>query len=238
MNQTSLSLTEIAKFDSMAQDWWNPTGAFKALHDLTPMRIEYIQNILKNHFKIDDFSNLTALDIGCGGGLVSEPLARLGVKVTAIDASSLNISIAQEHAHLSNLNIDYQNILAEELALTGKKFQLILALEILEHVENIEFFIKTCCSLLKKNGLLIFSTMNKTIKSYLQSIIAAEYILKWLPIGTHNWSQFVKPSTINTLMIREKAKLIDLQGIVFSPLSKNWAFSTDVSNNYFITYRL
>lgn len=238
MRETSLSQEEIVKFEAIAEDWWNPSGKFKPLHDLTPLRIDYIKNLLNKHFKINSIDNLKILDVGCGGGLISEPLARLKAKVTAIDASPLNISIAKNHASISGLEIDYKNILVEELALKEQKFQVIIALEILEHVENVGFFIKTCCKLLEKNGIIIFSTMNKTIKSFLESIIAAEYILKWLPIGTHKWSKFIKPSTINTIMIQEKAKLIDLQGISFSPLSRTWSFSSNISNNYFIAYSI
>ena len=231
---STLSPHEITKFELMAEDWWNPYGKFKPLHDLTPLRLEYIINLSKKHFKIDSLQNIKALDIGCGGGLVTEPLARLGCDITGIDASLVNVNIAKDHANKSNLNIKYQQILAEDLVKTGEKFQLILALEIIEHVENIEFFIKSCLQLLEPGGLLIFSTINKTSKSFLQTIVAAEYILKWLPIGTHDWSKFVKPSQIHKYA--KDLQLIDLQGISYSIFSRSWYLSDNISNNYFISF--
>ncbi len=236
MNQTSVSPEEINKFELMAEDWWSPTGKFKPLHDLTPLRLEYIINISKKHFDVDSLEGIDVLDIGCGGGIISEPMTRLKTKVTGIDASAININIAKEHALVSDLKINYQQILAEDLVKQHKNFQLILALEIIEHLDNVEFFIQTCCRLLKKDGLIIFSTMNKTLKSYLLSIVAAEYILRWLPKGTHDWSKFVKPSEINKYMIKEKGRLIDLTGMSYAPLSKSWNFTKDVSNNYFIAF--
>ena len=234
---TSLSLEEIQKFEQMADDWWNPTGQFKPLHDLTPMRMEYIVNTAKKHFVINNLKDLNVLDIGCGGGLVAEPMARLGCRVTAIDASSININIAKSHATKSNLEINYQQLLAEDLLKTGKKYQLILALEVVEHVENVEFFVQTCCQLLEVGWVLIFSTINQTIKSFFKTIIAAEYILRWLPIGTHSWSKFVKPSVICKYAASAKGQLLDLQGFSYSPLSKTWNLSSDVSSNYFIVFK-
>lgn len=238
MNKTSLSQEEIDKFELMAEDWWNPSGKFKPLHQLTPLRLEYITNIAKKHFDVSSLENIKVLDIGCGGGLISEPMARLNTKITAIDASKVNIDIAKKHSEKLDLKINYQVSLAEDLLEDGNKFQLILALEIIEHVENIEFFIKTCFYLLDKGGVIILSTMNKTIKSYLLSIIAAEYILKWVPKGTHDWKKFVKPSEINRYAMREGGKLIDLQGMDYSVLSQKWRLTKEVSNNYFIAFTI
>jgi len=235
INSTA-SISEIQKFEQMAQDWWNPTGKFKPLHELTPLRLEYIVNMAKTHFNISSLEGLTLLDIGCGGGLISEPMARLGSKVTGIDASKVNINIAKDHAIQSELDINYQHILAEDLAKKPKKFQIVLALEVIEHVENIELFVRTCCNLLKPGGLIIFSTMNRTVKSFLESIIAAEYILKWLPIGTHEWSKFVKPSEINQYADMNKMQLIEMKGLSYKILSRNWELSNDISNNFFMTY--
>ena len=232
---SSLSPSEIVKFEQIAKDWWNPAGKFKPLHDLNPTRIQYIIKQIEQN--LGSLQNLEILDIGCGGGLVAEPLARLGANVTAIDASALNIEIAKLHAEKSNLKINYQQILAEDLEKTGKKYQAILALEIIEHVEDVGFFIQTCCNLLEPNGLLIFSTVNKTVKSFMQTIIAAEYILKWLPIGTHSWSKFLKPSDIYQHIDLTKIKLVDLSGLEYSPFSQNWTIGQDVSNNYFITFK-
>jgi 2-polyprenyl-6-hydroxyphenyl methylase/3-demethylubiquinone-9 3-methyltransferase len=220
----------------MAHDWWNPTGDFKPLHDLTPLRLEYIINITKQYFKLDSITGIKILDVGCGGGLIAEPLSRLGADVTAIDASEVNIDIAKAHATEADLKIDYRAILAEDLVKSNEKFQLILALEIIEHVENIEFFIQTCCKLLAPNGLLIFSTINQTIKSFLQSIVAAEYILRWVPTGTHEWSKFVKPSQINKYALENNMQLIEMKGLSYSPFSRKWSLSEDIDNNYFIVF--
>jgi 2-polyprenyl-6-hydroxyphenyl methylase/3-demethylubiquinone-9 3-methyltransferase len=234
MAKTSKSDSEINKFELMAEDWWNPTGKFKPLHDLTPVRLKYIVNLAKKHFAIDSLKNITALDVGCGGGLITEALARLELNIMGIDASEVNINIAKAHAKKMDLDIDYQQMLAEDI--TKKRYELILALEIVEHVEDLEFFIKTCCKLLAPGGLIIFSTLNKTIKSYLQAIIAAEYILKWVPKGTHDWKKFVKPSEINKYASHEGLELADLQGLSYSILSNTWSLSSDIGNNYFIAF--
>lgn len=231
---TTLSADEISKFEQMADDWWNPVGAFKPLHDLTPLRLEYIINIVKSHFQVDSMAQIKTLDIGCGGGIITEPMARLGAKVTGIDASKINIEIAKEHAFKSNLEIDYRAILAEDLR--DEKFQIILALEIIEHVENIEFFIETCCKLLEPKGLLIFSTINQTLKSFFQSIVAAEYILRWVPIGTHQWSKFVKPSTINKCANLHNMELIEMKGMAYNPFARKWDLTEDIGNNYFAVF--
>lgn len=237
MHNISTSLPdEIAKFESMAEDWWNPNGKFKPLHDLTPLRLEYITNLTKQYLRKNSLEGIKALDIGCGGGLITEPLSRLGAEITGIDASSVNIDIAKSHAMKCNLDINYQQILAEDLAKTTQKYQLILALEIIEHVVNIELFIKSCSALLEEGGIIIFSTINRTSKSFLESIVAAEYILSWLPIGTHSWSKFVKPSEINKYAIRFGLKEPNIQGLSFSPRSFSWNLSDDIRNNYFISY--
>lgn len=233
---TTLSPDEIIKFEQMAKDWWNPYGKFKPLHDLTPLRLEYIIETTKKHFGFNSLENLKVLDIGCGGGLVAEPIARLNANVTGIDASIINIDIAKNHANSSDLIINYQQILAEELVTTENKYQLILALEVIEHVENIELFIKTCCQLLEPGGIIIFSTINKSIPSFFKSIVAAEYILRWLPIGTHNWSKFVKPSTIANYTESFNLELFNLQGISYSLISNTWYLTEDISNNYFISF--
>jgi 2-polyprenyl-6-hydroxyphenyl methylase/3-demethylubiquinone-9 3-methyltransferase len=230
-NKSTVSEDEIKKFEAMAIEWWDPYGKFKPLHDLAPLRLEYIINSAKKHFQLP---NLKVLDIGCGGGLVSEPLARLGIDVTAIDASKVNIDIAKKHAVDMGVKVNYQNILAEDLAESGQKFQLIMALEILEHVENLELFIASCKKLLAPKGLIIFSTINRTIESFLKAIIGAEYILKWLPIGTHDWRKFLKPAEICSYA--KNLELLDIQGVSYSMLSGIWSFSKDIKNNYFISF--
>lgn len=236
MTSSTSSPDEIAKFELMAEEWWDPHGKFKPLHDLTPLRLEYITNLVKKHFKTNSLKGITTLDIGCGGGLITEPLSKLGANITGIDASSVNINIAKNHANKCNLDINYQQILSEDLVRTGKKFQLILALEILEHVENIELFIKSCSELLSKDGLIIFSTINRTSKSFLESIIAAEYILKWLPIGTHSWSKFIKPSEINKYSNKFGLRNPNIQGLSYSIISSSWNLSINIQNNYFLSY--
>ena len=233
---TSKSAEEIQKFENMSDQWWSKDGDFKPLHELTPTRLEYITNLSKKHFRKDSIKNIKTLDIGCGGGLIAEPLARLGAKVTGIDASEININIAKQHALESKLKIDYQATLAEDLVQTKKKYELILALEIIEHVENIDFFIETCCTLLAPGGLLIFSTINQTVTSFLKSIIAAEYILRWVPKGTHEWSKFVKPSQIYKFANIQDMELIEMQGLSYSPISRSWNLTEDLSNNYFIAF--
>lgn len=236
MTSSTSSPDEIAKFESMAEEWWDPNGKFKPLHDLTPLRLEYITNLTKKHFKKNSLHGIKSLDIGCGGGLITEPLSRLGADITGIDASAININIAKNHANKCNLDINYQQILAEDLAKTNKKFQLILALEIIEHIDNIELFIKSCASLLAEGGIIIFSTINRTSKSFLESIVAAEYILKWLPIGTHSWSKFVKPSEINKYAIKFGLKEPNMQGLSYSLILSSWSLSDNIRNNYFISY--
>jgi len=230
---SSLSQSEVNKFEHIAEDWWNPKGNFRPLHELNPTRIEYIIKQVNANFQ--GIKGLEILDIGCGGGLVAEPLARLEANVTAIDASQINIDIAKLHAEKNNLKIKYLSSLAENLAESGAKYQLVLALEIIEHVNDVSFFVKTCEKLVKPGGVLIFSTINKTVKSFLQTIIAAEYLLKWLPIGTHNWSHFLKPSDIDGFI--ENMQLQDLTGLAYNPLFKTWSLSQDIGNNYFMTFR-
>jgi 2-polyprenyl-6-hydroxyphenyl methylase/3-demethylubiquinone-9 3-methyltransferase len=233
---TTVSPDEIKKFELMSKDWWNPLGKFKPLHELTPVRLEYIINLTKRHFIIDSIESLKVLDIGCGGGLISEPMARLKADITGIDASSLNIEIAKAHAIQNNLEINYRQILAEDLVKEGNKYKLVLALEVIEHVENIELFIKTCSELIEPGGLIIFSTINQTVKSFFQAIIAAEYILNWVPIGTHSWTKFVKPSYISRHARENHLQLLEIQGLSYKILSKEWSLSQDISNNYFIAF--
>ena len=232
--QHNISQAEITKFEQIAEQWWDPKGKFKPLHQITPLRLEYIISQAKKHFQ--SINNLKILDIGCGGGLVAEPLANLGAKVTAIDASEVSINIAKEHATKSELKINYQQISIEDLAKTKRQFQIVLALEVIEHVEDIELFIQSCCALVAHGGILILSSINQTIKSYLQSIIAAEYILRWLPIGTHQWSKFIKPSKAVSLVGQHEMDLIDMKGLSYKPFSMEWQLNDDIGNNYFLAF--
>ena len=198
---TTIDPLEKEKFSKMAEEWWDPTGKFKALHKFNPKRIEFIRDKLVEHFSIESdlenpFSNLDILDIGCGGGLLSEPMSRLGANVTGIDIVDKNINVAKTHSEEQNLEIDYKITTAEELALGKKKFDVILNMEVIEHVADLNLFIESCEKLLKKNGLLFFATLNRNILSFGLAIVGAEYILRWLPIGTHEWEKFVEPSKL------------------------------------------
>ena len=232
---SSVNKIEIEKFSKLANDWWDPNGKFKPLHKFNPIRIEYIKKNIIEHFKIKPTSNplknINLLDIGCGGGLLSEPMSRLGSNVTAIDASKKNISIAKFHAKKNNLKIKYLCSSPEKLKF-NKKFDVILNMEIVEHVEDLNFFIDKSSNLLKKNGLMFIATINKTLKSYLFAIVGAEYILKWLPIGTHDWNKFVEPNELFKISKKYNLKLKKMDGMKFNPIVDQWNISNDKSVNY------
>ena len=236
---TTINKEEIQKFSKLADEWWDVNGKFKPLHMFNPIRIEYITEIIKHHYKINvNKSNylggLKILDIGCGGGLISEPMARLGAKVTGIDASEKNINIAKLHSEQSNLNINYIKIAPENLN-EIEKFDVILNLEIVEHVDNVNLYIKSCYKLLKKNGLMFTATLNRSFTSYIKAIIGAEYILRWLPIGTHDWNKFIKPEELEKFLSQEKFSTLDIKGLKFNPFLKKWSKSKDLSVNYIIS---
>ena len=232
---TSVNKKEIDKFSKMADEWWDPEGKFKPLHKFNPIRIKYIkENIIKSmniRNKLQPLSKIKILDIGCGGGLLSEPMSRLGAEVTGIDASSKNISIAKIHAKKNNLKIKYICTSPEKLK-SSKKFDVILNMEIIEHVENVNFFLKSCSKHLRKNGLMFVATLNKTLKSYVFAIIGAEYILRWLPIGTHEWEQFVEPKDLVSSLKKINFSLENLDGVKFDILRDKWKLSNDKSVNY------
>ena len=231
---------EIEKFSKIASEWWNPNGKFKPLHKFNPIRIEYLKESIVKHFrlnlKIRPLRKINILDIGCGGGLLSEPLSRLGANVTAIDASKKNISVAKFHAKKNNLKINYLCSSPEKLSL-NKKFDVILNMEIVEHVDDLNLFIKKSSKLLKKNGLMFVATLNKTFKSYLLAIVGAEYILRWLPIGTHDWEKFVKPENLIKLGLHSNLKLKKLSGMRFNPIMDKWSLSNDKSVNYIAKFK-
>ena len=235
---TTINKQEIQKFSNLANEWWDVNGKFKPLHMFNPIRIEYISEKIKTHFNINEKSNLylkglNILDIGCGGGLISEPMARLGGDVTGIDASEKNIKIAQSHSKKSNLKIRYLNKSPEQLN-ELEKFDVILNLEIVEHVEDVNLYIKSCFKLLKKNGIMFTATLNRSFMSYIKAIIGAEYVLRWLPIGTHDWNKFIKPEELEDNLRRNNFKTIDLKGLEFNPFLKKWKKSNDLSVNYII----
>jgi 2-polyprenyl-6-hydroxyphenyl methylase/3-demethylubiquinone-9 3-methyltransferase len=232
---SSINKKEIEKFSKIAEEWWNPNGKFKPLHNFNPIRIKYIKDNLVKDFNIKfsdkPFRNIKILDIGCGGGLLSEPMCRLGASVVGIDASEKNIEVAKFHAKKSKLKINYKVASPEKLK-TKVKFDVILNMEIVEHVNDINFFIKKSSKLLKTNGIMFVATLNKTLKSYAFAIIGAEYILKWLPIGTHDWEKFVKPNNLIEISKKNNLILKKLDGMKFNILENSWKVSSDTSVNY------
>ena len=232
---TSVNKKEIEKFSKMAEEWWDPNGKFKPLHKFNPIRIRYIKDNIIDHFNLNNknkpLNKINILDIGCGGGLLSEPMSRLGAHVVGIDASEKNIKIAKMHAEKNNLKIDYKITSPEKLK-TNKKFDVILNMEIVEHVEDVNFFIKSCAKLLKKNGIMFVATLNKTLKSYVFGIIGAEYIMRWLPIGTHEWEKFVNPDDLISISKKNNLNLRKLDGMKYNLLKDQWTISADKSVNY------
>lgn len=235
---STINKEEIQKFSKLADEWWDVNGKFKPLHMFNPIRIEYILEEITKHFKLDKkkkllLNNLEILDIGCGGGLISEPMARLGGNVTGIDAGEKNIKIASLHSKKSNLEIDYLNKSPEQLT-QKDKFDIILNLEVVEHVEDLDLYLQSCNSLLKKNGLMFTATINRTLISYIKAIIGAEYILRWLPIGTHDWNKFIKPEELEKKLADKNFKTNNIQGLEFNPIFNKWKRSDDLSVNYII----
>ena len=240
MKSNTINIKEIQKFSKMADEWWDPNGKFKPLHKFNPVRIKYIKNYLINHFNIKNkhipLKNLNILDIGCGGGLLSEPMSRLGANVTGIDASEKNIKIAKIHSKKSNLKINYRTSSPEKF-LTEKKFDVVLNMEIVEHVDDLNFFIKQSSNYLKKNGLMFIATINRTLESYIFAIVGAEYILRWLPIGTHEWTKFVKPSELNNFSKKNSLEFKKIDGIKFNPILNEWKVSKDHAVNYISIFK-
>ena len=236
---TTINKEEIQKFSNLADEWWDVKGKFKPLHMFNPIRIEYILENIKQHFKLESKKNnyledLNILDIGCGGGLICEPMARLGGKITGIDASKKNIAVASIHAKKNDLKINYLNKSPEQLEIF-EKFDIIFNLEVVEHVENVDLYIKSCERLLKKNGLMFTATLNRTFSSYVKAIVGAEYILRWLPIGTHDWNKFIKPEELEQKLTINRLETKNIKGLVFNPLTKKWKRSEDLSVNYIIS---
>ncbi len=233
VNSVTIDQNEINNFAKDSSKWWDKDGPFKPLHQLNPLRIEYIENQIQSHYPDKNIRNLNILDIGCGGGLVSESLARIGAKVTAIDADKNAIKVAKSHAQKSNLEINYIHGCASDL---DKKYDVVIALEIIEHVSDIHAFIKICSERLNHGGLLIISTLNRTAKSYALGIIAAEYILRWVPRGTHTWSKFVKPSEIARYASEYNIYPNNITGLIYNPINNEFQLSeTDLDVNYLIS---
>lgn len=234
----SIDPSEVNKFSQIAHEWWDPTGKFKPLHIFNPIRIEYITKKVKTHFGIEKnrkpFSNLDLLDIGCGGGLLSEPMRRLGANVTAIDASEKNISIAALHAKNMALDIHYQCTSVEDLSATKQQYDVILNMEVIEHVADVDSFMQHSAKLLKPGGLMFVATLNRTLKSFALAIVGAEYILRWLPRGTHDWRKFLKPQEVKKHTQNHGLSYLETQGLSYLPLQQQWIFSPDIGMNYIL----
>lgn len=237
-SQTTIDPGEVAKFEAMAAEWWNPNGKFKPLHMLNPCRLDYITSQIAAEFDRDlkaplPFAGLRILDIGCGGGLLSEPMARLGADVVGADAAPRNIPVAQLHAEQAGLTIDYRHTTAEDMAAAGEQFDVVLNMEVVEHVADPLAFLTACQQLLKLGGLMICSTLNRNAKSYVMAIIGAEHVMRWLPKGTHEWKKFITPDELFDLLRQASLDPVDRKGMVFNPLGWSWSLSSrDLSCNY------
>jgi 2-polyprenyl-6-hydroxyphenyl methylase / 3-demethylubiquinone-9 3-methyltransferase len=235
---TTIDPTEVAKFEAMAAEWWNPNGKFKPLHMLNPCRLDYINGQIAAEFDRDlatpkPFAGLRILDIGCGGGLLSEPMARLGATVVGADAAPRNIPVAQLHAEQSGLAIDYRHTTAEDMAAAGEAFDVVLNMEVVEHVSDPQAYLTACQQLLKPGGLMICSTLNRNPKSFVMAIIGAEWVMRWLPKGTHDWQKFITPDELYTLIRTAGLDPVDRKGMVFNPVAWSWSLSArDLSCNY------
>jgi 2-polyprenyl-6-hydroxyphenyl methylase / 3-demethylubiquinone-9 3-methyltransferase len=240
MTFTTVDKKEVEKFSKLAKDWWNPNGKFKPLHLFNPTRIKFIKEKLISHFNLDTNSStplkkLKILDIGCGGGLLSEPLSRLGAQMTGIDASNTNIEVAKLHSKEMNLNINYVCSSPENLNF-NEKFDVILNMEVVEHVSNVNLFINNCSKLIKKNGIMFVATINKNLRSYIFAILGAEYILRWLPIGTHDWDKFLSPENLEILTKKNNFSIDETVGMEFNLLLSKWRKSKNPSVNYISTF--
>jgi 2-polyprenyl-6-hydroxyphenyl methylase/3-demethylubiquinone-9 3-methyltransferase len=236
----TLDQEEVARFARLAGDWWDAKGPFKPLHRINPVRLTYIRDQLCKRFGRDAKSaasliGLSVLDIGCGGGLVSEPLARLGALVTGIDPAPENIEAAKAHAEGARVKVDYRAATAEEIASEGMAFDAVLLLEVIEHVPDVPAFLKLVAPLVKPGGVMVLSTLNRTFKAYALAIIGAEFILRWLPLGTHNWDRFVRPDELRVALERAGLTLTDTTGMVYNPLADEWSLARDTDVNYFVT---
>ena len=231
---------EVDHFAGLALEWWDPSGDFKSLHEINPLRMTYIRDQICSHYcrEIDDFeplSNLSVIDVGCGGGLICEPLARLGADVTGIDAVDESIEVAKSHSNTMSLAIEYKTLLPEDLVAKVKRYDVLISMEVIEHVADKELFMAACSKLLKPGGLMLGATLNRTVKSLLLAKIAAEYILRWVPAGTHDWQKFVRPSEFCSYMRNNGLGVMDITGMQLNLIDGGWEFSKDLNVNYFIS---
>ena len=236
---SSIDAAEVAKFSALAEEWWDPAGKFAPLHKFNPVRLAYIRDRSAAHFgrnskKLDSLAGLRILDIGCGGGILCEPLARLGASVTGADPSQSNIAVAQHHAAQSGLTIDYRCTSAEALAQAGAVFDVVLAMEVVEHVTDVGLFVELAGAMVKPGGLLFVATLNRTLKSFALAIVGAEYILRWLPRGTHQWDKLVTPNELEIAIEQAGLRLTGEQGVIYNILADRWQLSSDVDVNYML----
>lgn len=237
IGQVTIDADEVAKFTAMAEDWWNPHGKFKPLHKFNPTRLAYIRDRLCKQFDRDPnadqpLSGLRLLDIGCGGGLLSEPMARLGADIVGADAAEANIKTATLHAQQQGLKIDYRAITAEQLNANGEQFDAILNMEVIEHVANPQAFMTACAGMMKPEGLMFLATLNRTAKAFALAIVGAEYVLRWLPRGTHDWYKFITPAEMEVMAAKAGLDMVASTGVSFNPLTDKWKQTGDMSVNY------
>jgi 2-polyprenyl-6-hydroxyphenyl methylase/3-demethylubiquinone-9 3-methyltransferase len=239
---SSVDTAEVERFSRHAADWWNPHGPMAALHKFNPVRLAYVRDQATACFdrdprKLDCLKGLRMLDIGCGGGILSEPLARLGADMTGADPSEDNIAVARDHAREAGIVIDYRATTAEDLAAAGERFDIVLAMEVVEHVADVDAFLETCTTMVKPGGLMIAATLNRTLKSFALAIVGAEYVLRWLPRGTHQWDKFVKPEELERAIERGGLQVIGERGVIYNPFADRWQLSSDMDVNYMLAAR-
>lgn len=236
----TVDAAEVARFERLAATWWDPRGKMGVLHKFNPVRLGFIKEAACRRFgrdskRLDSLSGLCILDIGCGGGLLSEPMARLGAAVVGADPAAANIAVAQRHAAQSGLTIDYRVSTAEALADAGECFDIVLAMEVVEHVADLSLFVKRCAEMVKPGGMMIAATLNRTFKSFALAIVGAEYVLGWLPRGTHQWDKFVTPNELEAALERHGLKVVDETGVIYNLIADRWQISTDMDVNYMVT---
>ena len=236
---TSIDSAEVERFSRYGADWWDPRGPMATLHKFNPVRLGYIRDQAAEHFdrdakKLDCLKGLRMLDIGCGGGILSEPLARLGAQMVGADPAEENIAVASAHAVASGVTVDYRATTAEDLAAAGERFDVVLAMEVVEHVVDVEAFVATCASMVKPGGLMIAATLNRTLKSFALAIVGAEYVLRWLPRGTHQWDKFVTPTELESAFERAGLQVIGERGVIYNPFADRWQLSSDMDVNYML----